>query len=319
MRRRLAAWIQKGFGLSERRACGLAGLCRASVRYVSHRDPQTALRMRLKELAASRVRFGYRRLTVLLRREGWAVNAKRVYRIYKQEGLMIRTKLRKKIARRRPMIVEFANGPNQRWSMDFVAARFEDGRPFRILTVVDQFTRECVALRAKPRLNGTDVAEVMNEAVRERGKPLSITVDNGSEFAGKVMDAWSDIHQVQLAFIRPGKPTENAFIESFNGRLRMECLDVEIFRSMAEVQGKLAAWRYDFNHRRPHSSIGDLTPKEFAARHRKAPSPSGSVDRLKAVSVKGEGALDPAVPQPLKLRGEGEGAAGEAQLREGVP
>jgi len=314
VRRRLASWIRKGFGLSERRACGLAGLCRGSARYVPHRDPQTALRMRLKELAASRVRFGYRRLTVLLRREGWPVNAKRVYRLYKQEGLMIRTKVRKKIARRRPLVVAFANGPNQRWSMDFVAARLEDGRPFRILTVVDQFTRECVAILAKPRLNGLDVAAVMDEAVRERGKPLSITVDNGSEFAGKVMDAWSDIHQVQLAFIRPGKPTENAFIESFNGKLRMECLDIEIFRSMAEAQGKLAAWRYDFNHRRPHSSIGDLTPKEFAARHRKPPSPSAGEGRLGAASVKGDAALDPAVPQPLRLRGEGEGGG----LREGV-
>ena len=314
MRRRLAAWIRKGFGLSERRACGLVGLCRGSARYVPHRDPQTALRMRLKELAASRVRFGYRRLTVLLRREGWPVNAKRVYRLYKQEGLMIRTKVRKKIARPRPLVVAFANGPNQRWSMDFVAARLEDGRPFRILTVVDQFTRECVAILAKPRLNGLDVAAVMDEAVRERGKPLSITVDNGSEFAGKVMDAWSDIHQVQMAFIRPGKPTENAFIESFNGKLRMECLDIEIFRSMAEAQGKLAAWRYDFNHRRPHSSIGDLTPKEFAAKHRKPPSPSTGEGRLGAASVKGNGTLDPAVPQPLRLRGEGEGGG----LREGV-
>ncbi len=149
------------------------------------------------------------------------VNAKRVYRIYKEEGLMIRTKLRKKIARRRPLVVESAKAPNQRWSMDFVAARLEDGRFFRILTVVDQFTRECVAIRGKPRLNGSDVAEALDMAVRERGKPTSITVDNGSEFAGKVMDAWADSRAVQLAFIRPGKPTENAFIESFNGRLTL--------------------------------------------------------------------------------------------------
>lgn len=187
------------------------------------------------------MRFGYRRLTVLLRQEGWHVNAKRAYRIYK--GLMIRTKLRKKIARRRPLIVEQAKAPNQRWSIDFVAARLEDGRPFRILTVVDQFKRECVAIRGKPRLNGSDVAEALDMAVRERGKPASITVDNGSEFAGKVMDAWADSRAVHLAFIRPGKPTENAFIESFNGRLRDECMNTEIFRSTAEVRGKLATWR----------------------------------------------------------------------------
>lgn len=272
MRRSLVAWVRLGFGYSERQACGLMGICRPSLRYKHRRDPQIPLRMRLKELAAARVRFGYRRLTVLLRREGWMVNAKRVYRIYKEEGLMIRTKLRKKIARRRPLVVESAKAPNQRWSMDFVAARLEDGRSFRILTVVDQFSRECVAIRGKPRLNGSDVAEALDMAVRERGKPTSITVDNGSEFAGKVMDAWADSRDVQLAFIRPGKPTENAFIESFNGKLRDECLNTEIFRSMPEVRGKLAAWRYDYNHRRPHSALKDQTPAQFAAQN---PAPAG--------------------------------------------
>jgi putative transposase len=304
--------------MGERRASGLAGLCRASARYISRRDPQTALRMRLKELAAIRVSFGFERLTVLLRREGWTVNRKRVYRLYREEGLMVRTKQRKKIARRRPVVVEFPKGPNQRWSMDFVHERLEDGRKFRILTVVDQFTKECVALHAKPRLLGSDVAEVLDRAIQERGKPASITVDNGSEFAGKVMDAWSDFHRVQLAFIRPGKPTENCFIESFNGRLRAECLNVEIFRSMAEVHGKLAAWRQDFNHRRPHSSIGYLTPLEFARHQSSGPSPSTRVDRPEASSVKGEGALDPAAPQPLLLRHEGEGPDGEGDLREAI-
>jgi len=312
------AWIQSGFHLSERRACGLLRFSRSGARYVSHKDPQVALRLRLKELAAARVRFGFQRLTILLRREGWNVNVKRVYRIYKEEGLMVRTKLRKKIARRRPVVVAFPTGPNQRWSMDFVHDRLEDGRKFRILTVVNQFTRECVALKAKPRLQGSDVAEALDQAIRERGNPTSITVDNGSEFAGKVMDAWSDLHKVQLAFIRPGKPTENAYIESFNGRLREEFLNVELFRSMAEVTGKLAAWRQDFNHRRPHSSIGYLTPLEFAARNRQGPSPSLKVDRLGAGSVKGENALDPAGPQPLLLRCEGEGPSSDGLLREGI-
>lgn len=217
---------------------------------------------------------------MILRREGWLVNPKRVYRLYKEEGLEIRSKLRKKIDRRRPVIVDLATAPNQRWSMDFVADRLEDGRKFRILTVVDQFSRECVALYAKPRLQSSDVAETLDHAIKARCKPTSITVDNGSEFAGKVMDAWSYLHQVQLAFIRPGKPTENGFIESFNGRLREECLNVEIFHSMAEVTGKLAAWRSDYNQHRPHSSIGDLTPMEFAYRHRHGPSPSLNVSRL---------------------------------------
>ena len=184
--------------------------------------------------------------------------------------------------------------------------------------MVDQFTKECVALHAKPRLQGYDVAEVLDSAIRGRGKPVSITVDNGSEFAGRVMDTWADLHKVQLAFIRPGKPTENAFIESFNGRLRAECLEVELFRSMAEVTGKLAAWRLDFNHHRPHSSIGFLTPQEFALRHAHAPSPSPRMDRPGTGSVKGENALDPAGPQPLMLRHEGEGAPCEGLLCEGI-
>jgi len=133
--------------------------------------------------------------------------------------------------------------------------------------VVDQFTRECVAIRGKPRLNGSDVAEALDMAVRERGKPTSITVDNGSEFAGKVMEAWADSRAVQLAFFRPGKPTENAFIESSNSRLRDECLNTEWFHSMPEVRGNLAEWRYDYNHHRPHSALNDQTPAQFAAQN----------------------------------------------------
>lgn len=274
--------------------------------------------MRLKELAAIRVSFGFERLTILLRREGWKVNRKRIYRLYTEEGLQVRTKQRKKIARRRPVVVDFPTGPNQRWSMDFVHDRLEDGRKFRILTVVDQFTKECISLHAKPRLLGSDVAEALDLAIRERGKPISITVDNGAEFAGKVMDAWSDFHKVSLAFIRPGKPTENAFIESFNGRLRAECLNVEIFRSMGEVHGKLGAWRQDYNLHRPHSSIGYLTPLEFAARSRRSPSPSPRMNRPESGGVKGASALDSAVPRPLLLRYEGEGPSSDGLLCEAI-
>lgn len=169
---------------------------------------------------------------------------------------MVRTRLRKKIARRRPVVVEFPTGPNQSWSMDFVHDRLEDGRKFQILAVVDQFPRECVALHAKPGLQGAGLVEALARVILEREKSISITVDNGSEFAGKVMDAWSNLHPVQLAFIQPGEPTENVHIESFNGRLREECLNVERLRSMGEVIGKLATWRQDFKHRRPHSLIG---------------------------------------------------------------
>ena len=278
-RKAIAEWVQGGFGVSERRTCRILCLCRATKRYTSRRDPQHAVRQRLRELAAVRVRFGYRRLTILLRREGWHVNAKRIYRLYTQEGLAVRTKVRKKIARRRPVIVEVATGPNQRWSMDFVTARLEDGRMFRILTVLDQYTRECVGILAKTHLSGHDVASVLDGALAERGRPVSITVDNGSEFAGRAMDAWAHRHGVQLAFIRPGRPTENGFIESFNGRLRDECLNVEVFGSMAEAAQLLAAWREDYNHHRPHSALKDDTPAAFAAKTLEGTVPSSRKDR----------------------------------------
>ena len=273
-RKAIAEWVQASFAASERRVCRLLRLCRSTKRYVGRRDPQLVLRRRLRELASVRVRFGYRRLTILLRREGWRVNAKRVYRLYTQEGLAVRTKVRKKIARRRPVIVEVASAQNQRWSMDFVAARLEDGRPFRILTVVDQYTRECVAIQGKSRFCGAEVASALDGAIAERGRPVSITVDNGSEFAGRVMDAWAHRRGVQLAFIQPGRPTENSFIESFNGRLRDECLNVELFASMADATRLLVAWRDDYNHQRPHSSLGDDTPAEFAAKTLEGTVPS---------------------------------------------
>lgn len=273
-RKAIASWIVEVYRVSERRTCRLVGLCRSTKRYVGRRDPQLALRRRLRELASVRVRFGYRRLTILLRREGWRVNAKRIYRLYTEEALAVRTKVRKRIARRRPVIVEVAAAVNERWSMDFVAARLEDGRPFRILTVVDQFTRECVAIAARQRFGGADVAAILDGAIAGRGRPVSITVDNGSEFAGRAMDAWAQGHSVQLAFIRPGRPMENGLVESFNGRLRDECLNVELFSSMANVAQLLEAWRDDSNHRRPHSSLGDEAPAVFAAKTLEGTVPS---------------------------------------------
>jgi putative transposase len=220
--------------------------------------------MRLRELAANRVRFGYRRLTVLLRREGWPVNAKRIYRLYTEDGLAVRTKVRKKIARRTRVPAVKAVRPNEKWSMDFVAARLLDGRWFRVLTVVDQFTRECLLLLADSSLTGQKVALALAQVVAERGTPLSITVDNGSEFYSRAMEAWAYQYRVQLAFIRPGKPVENSYIESFNGRLRDECLNVEVFFALSDVRDKLARWRHDYNQVRPHSALRDATPAAFA-------------------------------------------------------
>lgn len=239
-------------------------MCRSSLRYVSEKDPQDELRIRLRELAAARVRFGYRRLTVLLKREGWEVNAKRVYRLYREEGLIVRTQKRKKAAQAR-VPLETAVQPNQRWSMDFVSDRLSDRHVFRVLTVVDQFTRECVLLLADHSLTAGKVAAALDDAVAARGAPESITVDNGSEFASSVMDRWAHANSVKLSFIRPGKPVENGFIESFNGRLRDELLNVSIFVSLADARAKLSWWRTDYNTVRPHSSLADRTPGDFAA------------------------------------------------------
>jgi putative transposase len=236
-----------------------------TLRYEHHRDPQEALRVRLRELAGSRVRYGYRRLTVLLKREGWAVNAKRIYRLYTEEGLMVRTQKRKQRAQRQRIAQGLATRPHQRWSMDFVAQRLADGRWIRVLTMVDQFTRECLTLFADTALNGEKVAAQLDRIVIRRGTPQSITVDNGSEFASKAMDHWAYKNGVHLDFIRPGRPVENGYIESFNGKLRDECLNVEVFFTLADARQKLDGWRHDYNHYRPHSALADRTPAEFAA------------------------------------------------------
>ncbi|MGB6235505.1 MAG: IS3 family transposase [Candidatus Acidiferrales bacterium] len=238
--------------------------------------------MRLRELAGSRVRFGYRRLTVLLKREGWAVNAKRIYRLYTEEGLTVRTKYRKKAASHQRVPQGPATVPNQRWSMDFVSDRFVDGRWFRVLTVIDQFTRECLLLLVDSALSGEKVAVALEPVVSQRGVPMSITVDNGSEFASRAMDAWAYGHGICLDFIRPGKPVENGYIESFNGRLRDECLNVSLFFSLEDARGKLEAWRRDYNLARPHSALGDEAPTAFAtAWSKSAPSDSELAPSLK--------------------------------------
>ena len=273
--------------MSENRACGLIGITRWSNRYQSRKDPQMALRIRLRELAGSRVRYGYRRLTVLLRREGWTVNAKRVYRLYSQEGLQVRTVKRAKRTGQARVALPGASRPNQRWSMDFVSDRFADGRWFRIFTVVDQYTRECLCVHAERSQTGKKVAGQLSQIVARRGAPESITSDNGSEFVGKAMEAWSYQTGVELDFIRPGKPVENGFVESFNGRLRDECLNVEVFFDVTDAQTQLEQWRADFNQSRPHSSLADRTPDEFAAAAVEQPFALPTLN--KAVSTAGQG------------------------------
>jgi putative transposase len=252
------------YGISVRRSCRLVGVHRSTRYYRSRRRSDAGLRMRIREIAQTRRRFGYLRIHVMLRREGWRVNRKRVYRIYTEEGLSVRTKKRKKRASHLRIVPQLPTAANERWCMDFIADRLEDGRKFRTLTVVDVFTRECLALEADFSLTGRKVAAVMDRLQLERGCPKVITVDNGSEFYSREMDAWAYRQGVRLDFIRPGKPVENPYIESFNGRLRDELLNGEIFFSIEDARRKLLEWKHDFNESRPHSSLGGLTPGEFA-------------------------------------------------------
>jgi putative transposase len=260
----LVSSIRQHYQLSEKRACELVGITRWINRYQSRRDPQDELRQRLRELAGNRPRYGYRRLTVMLRREGWKVNTKRVYRIYREENLGVRTAKRKKRSAQMRVPLPEPTRPNQRWSMDFVSERLADGRWFRILTVIDQYTRECLCAYADRSQTGEKVVTQMKRLAVMRGMPESITTDNGGEFAGKAMEAWAYQNGVKLDLIRPGKPVENGYIESFNGRLRDECLNGEIFFDLADARQKLEHWRSDYNERRPHSSLADRTPAEFA-------------------------------------------------------
>jgi putative transposase len=250
--------------VSKQRACRLVRLGRSTFYWRSKARDQTPLRKRIRELAEARPRFGYPRIHVLLRREGWKVNIKRVYRLYKLEGLGVRTKKRKKRGSHLRVVPAAPTRANERWCMDFVQDSLMDGRKFRVLTVVDVFTRECLAVHADSSLSGKKVAAILDTVAAARGYPKEITVDNGTEFFSKAMDAWAYQRTVKLDFIRPGRPMENGYIESFNGRLRDECLNAELFSDLLDARRKLENWRRDYNEIRPHSSIGNLTPIEFA-------------------------------------------------------
>ena len=259
--------MQEAYRRSERRACRLLGMSRSSCRY----QPQPrfigeeVLRKRLKALAAERRRFGYRRLTILLRREGWAVNHKRVYRLYRQEYLQVRKRLRKRTAGGERVPLALPGGPNERWSMDFMTDSLATGRRFRTLNVVDDYTRECLRIEVDTSLGGKRVARVLEGLRQERGSPQVIVVDHGPEFTSQALDRWAYQRGVKLHFIAPGKPAQNAYVESFNGKFRDECLNQHWFGDLEEVRGKIEAWRQDYNQQRPHSALGYRTPEEFAA------------------------------------------------------
>ena len=253
---------ERGFGVT--RACGLIGISRSLYRYRSRRPDSGSLRARIEEIAAIKRRYGYRRVYLRLRREGWEVNRKRVYRLYREAGLAVRRRKRKRIGmfERKPLPKPTA--ANVSWSMDFVADGLIGGRRLRCLTIVDDCTRECLAIEVDTSITGLRVQAVLDRLADIRGLSQSITVDNGPEFDGKVLDQWAYRTGVQLSFIRPGKPNENAYIESFNGKFRDECLNEHWFISLAQAREIIEAWRLEYNTERPHSSFGNRTPLEFA-------------------------------------------------------
>ena len=247
--------------MSERHACRLLGLGRSTHRYRARKpERDRALRAQLKELAARRMRFGYRRLTAMLMRAGVPANHKRVYRLYREEGLMMRIRQRRRIRWTGAVSKAVATRPNQRWSMDFVSDCVSTGKVIRMLTVVDDCTRECPAVEVDTSLGGWRVRRVLDRIASERGLPEAIVLDNGPEFRGRALAAWSEERGVRLEFIQPGKPVQNAYAESFNGRLRDECLNVNWFTSLSDARKKVEAWRQDYNQERPHSSLNYLPP-----------------------------------------------------------
>ena len=282
------AHLCQGHGVSQRRACSVLGADRTSVRYRSCRPDDGAIRLRLRELAAERRRFGYRRLQILLRREGISMNHKKLRRLYGEERLQVRRRAGRKraLGTRAPMTLP--QGANQRWSLDFVSDTLIDGRRFRILAVVDDFTRECLCLVADTSLSGARVMRELDRLIAGRGRPLSCVSDNGTELTSLALLKWSQDTGIDWHYIAPGKPQQNAFIESFNGRLRDEMLNEVLFTSLAHARAALAEWMIDYNTQRPHSKLGWLTPAEFASlstRPEQRPSGAALVDGSAPMAV----------------------------------
>ena len=264
MKRLAVSHIRESLGLSERKACLLVGISTSVFRYQSTQGNDDAVRQRLRELAEERKRFGSPRLHILLKREGLVTNHKRTERLYREEGLALRKKRRRKGAAGARVVLPMPQRINERWSMDFVTDSIVTGRRFRALTIVDNYSRECPAIEVDTSLGGRRVVAVLERLVETRGLPEVITIDNGPEFAGRVLDEWAYRKGVKLNFIRPGKPIENAYAESFNGRLRDECLNTNWFLSLNHARSIIEEWRRDYNEIRPHSSLKGATPKEYA-------------------------------------------------------
>ena len=251
----------KGHPISQRRACVLIGVDPKTVRR-EHPPDNPEIRLEMNKIAEKRRRFGYRRIGVMLERKGMVMNGKKLYRIYREEGLSVRRRRGRKRARgsRTPMPVPLR--PNQRWSLDFLSDTFGACRKFRIMAVNDDCCRENLALIADTSISGARVARELDALVRVYGKPACIVSDNGTEFTSKAILKWANDNGVEWHYIDPGKPQQNGYIESFNGSLRDECLNEEIFDSLSDARRKLALWRYDYNNVRPHSSLGKKTPTD---------------------------------------------------------
>ena len=253
--------------VSERHACRVLRVPRATYRYRSCLDPRTELRMRIREIAQARVRYGYRKIRVLLNREGWDVGKYLVYRLYKEEGLTLKRMKpagKRKASRTREDRIK-PTAPNEAWSIYFVMDQLQDGTRFRALTIVDVHTREAVAIEVGQSLKGDDVVRTLNQLKLDRGVPKVLFCDNGSEFTSQAMDLWAYRNSAKIDFSRPGKPTDNAFVESFNGTLRSECLNTHWFLDLKEARHLIEAWRQEYNESRPHASLDDRTPSEFAS------------------------------------------------------
>ncbi|CUS47106.1 putative transposase [Idiomarinaceae bacterium HL-53] len=251
------------FKLSERLACKLVGLSRTAYRYQPKKRQDEPVTARLKELAVEYPRYGYLMLHGLLKREGLVKNKKRTYRLYTEQGLQVRTKKRKKLTRPR-VVMDAPTAVNQRWSMDFVSDQLANGRRFRVLNIVDDFSREVVGQLVSVSISGQQVARFLSQIIETRDRPDSIVCDNGTEFTSKAMFFWSKTKGVRLSFIQPGKPTQNAFVESLNGKFRNECLNQHWFRTLDEARYDIKQWQRHYNEERPHSSLNYLPPAEYA-------------------------------------------------------
>ena len=267
-RREAVDYLEDQYQVSERHSCRVLKMFRSAYRRQPTRDEQAFLRMRIKEIASVRIRYGYRRIHILLKREGWNINRKRVYRLYKDAGLNLRSKSRRKrISEARAPLPGSPAAVNECWTMDFVSDQLYNGKRFRALTLLDIYSRECLDIYADKAIKGETVTELLDRQKIGRGLPKRIKVDNGPEFISRALDAWAYFNKVHLDYSRPGTPTDNACIESFNGSFRDECLNTNWFMSLEDAREKIEYWRKDYNEYRPHSALTYLTPSEFASKY----------------------------------------------------